>query len=74
MGEVVQLFPDLPDDLNEGDLVWLPRFASYGTIMTIRRSGEAEIAMEGGNVCLHVLRNRHEIRHAAEASGARPER
>lgn len=68
MGEVIQLFPDLPGDLKEGDLVWLTRFASFGTIMAIRCNGEATIAMQGCTVNLHVIRNRHEIHTASEAA------
>jgi len=30
MSEVIQLFPELPRDVKEGDLVWLPRFAALG--------------------------------------------
>lgn len=67
MGEVIQLFPDLPGDLREGDLIWLSRLSSFGTIMTIRQNGEAEIAIQGGSVTLHVIRNRHEIHTASEA-------
>jgi hypothetical protein len=61
MSEVIQLFPELPGDVKEGDLVWLPRFAAFGTIMTIRRSGHAAIAMRGRTVALHLIRDRHEI-------------
>lgn len=68
MGEVIQLFPDLPGDLNAGDLVWLSRHESFGTIMTIWRSGEAEIAMQGGTTNLHVVRNRHEIHTTLETA------
>ncbi len=68
MGEVIQLFPDLPSDLNEGDLVWLSRFASFGTIMAVRRSGDAEIAVRGGTIKLHVVRNRHEIHTTSDAA------
>lgn len=68
MGEAIQLFPPLPDDLNAGDLVWLSRYASFGTIMTIRPSGEADIAMQGGTIRLHVIRNRHEIHTISEAA------
>ena len=67
MSNIVRLFPDLPDDLKEGDLVWLPRFASFGTIMTIRRSGELEIAIQGATLTLHALSSRHEIHTASEA-------
>ena len=68
MGDVIQLFPESPGDLVEGELIWLPRFASFGTIMTIHRSGKVEIAIQGGTVTLHMLRNRHEIHTAQEAA------
>ena len=68
MGEVVQLFPSLPSDLKEGDLVWLSRFAAFGTILTVRRTGQAEITTQGGTITLHVVRNRHEIHTSSEAA------
>lgn len=61
MGEVISLFGELPNDLKAGDLVWLSRFASFGTIIAIRPTGRAEIAIRGGTIDLHVVRNRHEI-------------
>lgn len=61
MGKVIRLFPDLPDDLREGNLVWLPDHAMFGTISAIRPSGMAEIAIVGGTVNLHVIRERHKI-------------
>lgn len=66
MGEVIQLFPNLPNDLKEGDLVWLPRFANFGTIHLVRPTGQAEIATQGGTITLHVVRNRHEIHASSE--------
>lgn len=68
MGDVIRLFPELPGDLAEGELVWLPRFGFFGTIVTIHRSGKVEIAMEGGTITLHMLRNRHEIHTAQDAT------
>ncbi len=68
MGEITQIFPDMPSDLKEGDLVWLSRFASFGTIIAIRRTGQAEIAIQGGTVSLHVIRNRHEIHTSSESA------
>lgn len=70
MGDVIELFPELPSDLREGDLVWLPRFAEFGTIIAIRPSGHAEIAMRGRTVSLHLIRNRHEIHPEIEAAKA----
>jgi uncharacterized protein (DUF1684 family) len=68
MGEVIQLFPSLPSDLKEGDLVWLPRFAALGTIMAVNRAGQVEITTQGGTITLHVVRNRHEIHTSSEAA------
>ncbi len=68
MGEVIQLFPDLPGDLAEGDLVWLARFGAFGTIMTLERSGRVDIAIQGDTITLHAVRNRHEIHTAEEAA------
>ena len=68
MSEVIQLFPELPRDVNEGDLVWLPRFAAFGTIMSIKRSGLAAIAMRGRTVALHLIRDRHEIHTGIESA------
>jgi hypothetical protein len=67
MGEVVQLFPEPPKDLKLGDLVWLGRFATFGTILSIERTGVAQIAMKGATVRLHLIRNREEIYTAQEA-------
>lgn len=66
MGEVVQLFPKEPTDLQTGELVWLPQYGSFGSIVDIRSSGRVEIAMQGRSVALHAVRNRHEICTARE--------
>lgn len=68
MGEVIQLFPNLPSDLKEGDLVWLSRFAALGTIMAVSRTGQVEITTQGSTIILHVVRNRHEIHTSSEAA------
>lgn len=61
MGDVTRLFPDLPDDLREGSLVWLPDHATFGTIIAIKPNGMADIAILGGTVSLHLIRERHRI-------------
>ncbi len=68
MGEVVPLFPRLPGDLDEGDLVWLSRFATFGTVTAIEPTGRAEIATNDGAVRLHLIRDRDEIHTWTDAA------
>ncbi len=68
MSEVIRLFPDLPCDLKEGEIVWLSRFSAFGTILVVRPSGQVEIAIQGGTIQLHVSRHRHEIHTSSEAA------
>lgn len=66
MGEVVELFPDLPRDLKVGDPIWLSRYQEFGKILRIRPTGHAEIALRGRTVELNLIRDRNEVHTPGE--------